>query len=445
MIRNERFEQIKGLLRSDERPEDIAKKIYAFGITDNPDRPNLPLNDGEIEQVASLCDTQHYEEKAAIIDAIQQLIQNANVPIVGASDLPPVRILEQTGYKLKTSSTSSTHACIRRMSEVREKPVEWITSQYIPTDTITLIAGNGGVGKTAIWCNLVAAVTSGRDSIFDQAVANPFTVGRSQQVGNALVLSSEDDSSTLHARLRVAGANMERVHYVPIDDEHFGDILFGSTTLEKLIDDIRPRVVVFDPIQSFLPPHVNMAKRNQIRACLNPLIGWGKKYHTTFIIILHTRKGTSVSGRDRIADSADIFDIARAVYIVGKADKSGLVYLSQEKNSYAAAQPTILLRMEDVDGTGRVVYCGTSELRDADYVQKAAQERPAPKLATAREFIIKQLSDGNEHYAEEMRNLAMANGISAKTYTNARASLKSDGMITYHPASFRGKSVIRKI
>lgn len=56
----------------------------------------------------------------------------------------------------------------------------------------------------------------------------------------------------------------------------------------------------------------------------------GEKYGTTFIIIVHTNKQVGLWGRKRIADSADIWDIARSVLIAGEAN-DGLRYISQEK------------------------------------------------------------------------------------------------------------------
>lgn len=447
MIQPARIEQIKDLLCSDDQPEDLAKKLYAFGISDNPDRPDTPLNGDELEQLSLLCDAQNYREKAALIGAIQKQMQNNSVPVVGISDLPPIRPPEQTGFKMCAKKTR-LHA--HKMSEVTPKPAEWLVQNYIPAKSIVIMAADGGTGKTYIWCNLVAAITSGTDSLFDEAIGNPYTKGKSQKVGNALIFSAEDEEScVLYPRLEAAGANMDRVSFIPIEDEQFKELDFGGEGLKQLIEDNHPRVVIFDPLQAFLPSGVNMSQRNQMRACLAPLIRLARTYDTTFLLVMHTRKGKNVYGRDRIADSSDIFDIARAAFIVGQADKAGTVYISHEKSSYSKLQPTILTRVvgfsNNLEDVGKAVFCGTSGLRDEDYMKQAMMERPAPKFEAASEFIVETLSDGKEHYANEVMNLAMANGITAKTYTAAKAKLKTNGVIAYHPASFRGKSVMFKV
>lgn len=67
-----------------------------------------------------------------------------------------------------------------------------------------------------------------------------------------------------------------------------------------------------------------------MRACLNPLIGLGRKYGLTFIIVSIPTSKVGLWGRKRnIADSADIWDIARSVLIAGETNDGR--YISQEK------------------------------------------------------------------------------------------------------------------
>ena len=58
---------------------------------------------------------------------------------------------------------------------------------------------------------------------------------------------------------------------------------------------------------------MQMGQRNAMRACLSPLIGIGEEFGVTSLIVVHTNKKQGVFGRNRIADSADVWDIARSV------------------------------------------------------------------------------------------------------------------------------------
>lgn len=47
------------------------------------------------------------------------------------------------------------------MADVEEKEVEWLVPGYIPKAHIAVLAGDGGTGKTTIWCGIVSALSSG--------------------------------------------------------------------------------------------------------------------------------------------------------------------------------------------------------------------------------------------------------------------------------------------
>lgn len=52
------------------------------------------------------------------------------------------------------------------MDQVEEKEAEWLVSQYIPKGCITILAGDGGGGKTTTWCGIAAAVSNGTKVFF---------------------------------------------------------------------------------------------------------------------------------------------------------------------------------------------------------------------------------------------------------------------------------------
>lgn len=139
-----------------------------------------------------------------------------------------------------------------------------------------------------------------------------------------MFFSAEDSSEyTLKRRLRKNGAILENIYSIDIADERFQDVKFNSPFLEQLLDKYRPALCIFDPIQAFVPPDIRMGDRNAMRACLSPLIGYGEKYGTTFLIIEHANKQSGVWGRKRIADSADIWDISRSVIMAGETNEAG--------------------------------------------------------------------------------------------------------------------------
>lgn len=100
--------------------------------------------------------------------------------------------------------------------------------------------------------------------------------------------------------------------------------------LEGIIEKHRPKLVIFDPIQQFIKG-TDMTKRNDMRQTLTPLIRLGKLYGTTFILVMHTNKRDNIgSFRDKLSDSADIWDIARSILAVGR-NSDGECFITHEK------------------------------------------------------------------------------------------------------------------
>lgn len=69
-------------------------------------------------------------------------------------------------------------------------PRAWFVPDLIPHGTVTLLSGDGGLGKSTLGLQLAAASALGRDWL-----------GREVRKGVSLVLSAEDDRDELHRRI----------------------------------------------------------------------------------------------------------------------------------------------------------------------------------------------------------------------------------------------------
>lgn len=152
------------------------------------------------------------------------------------------------------------------LNDITEKEASWLVPQRMPKGQIIILAGDGGSGKTNAWCALAAAISSGKQVFFDET-PKEFFQAEPQRV---LFFSSEDSLEyTLKARLRKAGANFNNIFSVDLKNERFSEIKFNSELLKSLIEDVKPTLVVFDPLQAFVPVDMQMGQRNAMRACLN--------------------------------------------------------------------------------------------------------------------------------------------------------------------------------
>ena len=316
------------------------------------------------------------------------------------------------------------------LSAAEEKDPEWLIDGYIPRREITIIAGDGGTGKSFTWCALAAAVSTGYKSFLQN---NLFADAPDMAPGKVLFFSSEDSYEyVLRRRLRKNGANLDNIKTLDCADDRFHAVTLNSDYLEKLIAAHRPALCIFDPIQAFVGG-ANMISRSEMRECMKRLHTYGEKYGTTFLLIMHTNKMQSVWGRNRLSDSSDIWDIARSVMIAGKADENGLRYLSHEKSNYGPQCKTVLFRILDET----VTFQNYTDKRDREFVLEASKiARETPATDEAENFIISYLEEqGGSGDVKNLDNAAAACGIKNNAIKTAKQRLKTAGKIKIESTS----------
>ena len=316
----------------------------------------------------------------------------------------------------------------KSLDSFEEKEVEWLIPGWLPKGQITLICGTGGVGKTSVWISLIASFSSGDKTIFD-GKEKP----EKKEPAPCMFFSSEDQIETvILKRLRLNGAKMRKIRTIALEDPKFDDLQFGSEKLEALIAKHRPVLCVFDPLQAFIDKKVKMADRNAMRQNMRSLIELGAKYGTTFLIVMHTNKQQNVWGRARMADSADLWDIARSVWMVGETSDEDIKYLSHEKSNYGKTQQTLLFRNLD----GQPTWQAWSDLKDKDFVLAAAQKRDEARnrqgVDEAEATILCELAEHPEGVlVSDLDSLLKAMSYSSREIRTAKNNLKSRGAIKY--------------
>ena len=317
------------------------------------------------------------------------------------------------------------------LADVPLQNVDWLVPDLLPRGELSLLGADGGTGKGLWQAQLIACVTTGKTSGF-------FPVPPAQ-TGKVLILAGEDDpGKVLKARLLAAGADMNRVLCLTADDyfQRTGQPLtLKDEALAKFAAKAGPLLLIVDPLQSFLPSDVEMASRNQMRGALLPLHAIAAKQGCAVLIVMHSNKKQGVSGRARLADSSDIWDMARSVLMMGRAKNDGKIYLSHEKNSYARPQQTVLLHIDDVEvegvKTARAVFDGYTDKKDADFIEER-RVRTAETRQDTRSAILNVLSESR---LGSMANPQLKSAVlqeikcSEATYKRSYAELVRDGDI----------------
>lgn len=308
----------------------------------------------------------------------------------------------------------------RTLEDFPEEEADWLVPGWIPAGQISLIAADGGVGKTTLWCHIIAALSNGTRCILDPE-------DHTREPMKITFMTTEDSvRKKLRRKLRLAGANMKNIitpDFVADTEGLLRKVKFGSPEMELVLWGLCPSLCIFDPVQGFVPPKVNMGSRNEMRDSMAPLISLGEELKMTSLVICHTNKRKGASGRDRIADSA----IARSVMMSGFTEEHGVRYLSNEKNNYAPLQETTLFI---IDENEQICKTGTSWKRDRDYIGAVELSRTAPRREDCKAFLLQTLADaGGSMPTAELEDKAAQAGYSYSSVKRAKRDLKKENVV----------------
>lgn len=317
------------------------------------------------------------------------------------------------------------------LSQIQTAAVEWLIPGLFPRGELSVLGADGGTGKGLWQAQLIAHATTARESdFFPGSISKPC---------RALIFSGEDDpAKVLRPRLLAAGADVEKV-FVETSDGFFrknGCLLsIDSELMAEIIRNTAPDLVIVDPYQAFLPMDVKMAERNQMRGATTPLRAVLRETNSAGLLVAHSNKKGSVAGRQRLADSADLWDASRCVVMMGRDRVTKQVYVSNEKNSYAPECRTTLFTIEGatVEGvkTAVAVYQGTTDKKDYDFIMDKPT-RPAASKDEAKEAILSILNESQTGSMEsdKLRLAVMEEtGCKEATFERARKDLKASGNI----------------
>lgn len=296
----------------------------------------------------------------------------------------------------------------------------------IPADNITLLVGDGGIGKGFFACHLAAAVTNGSYCILDDVKEHI----PERQPGRVLFINAEDSFSRITKR-RLDSARADHTKIITADEDRPVPMISDIT---EQIQRWKPRLAVIDPLQSFVPSGAAMERRNVMRKIMQPLQRTAAACECAILIVMHTNKRVGAYGRNRVADSADIWDIARSAFILGEVgDEDKTIYISNEKSSYGDRLPTQLCRIENNGRGVGIVSVGTTSKSDRDFVQERDRHpggRPAVYRDEAQSFILDMLARaGGSMDGKQLALIAEQNDIKKRTFERARAALNEDGRI----------------
>lgn len=216
-------------------------------------------------------------------------------------------------------------------AEIDAVDTVWLWLGRVPCGEVTLLAGEGGVGKGQLLCDLAARVTTGRPMPLRDAGETP---------GSVIMITPEDDlSETVAWRLRAAGANLAKVHDLTLLASGSPFELSASERSAGNVAQLREaigaigdvRLVVIDPLMACIA-YGTIATNLGARRVMAPLQRLAKETGVSIIMSHHTVKSGAIAG------SKGLLDAARVVYRVRKDPENPAIrVMALEKSNVLGA------------------------------------------------------------------------------------------------------------
>lgn len=237
-----------------------------------------------------------FEDARWLVQRVRELEGNSEPPPSGASATPSS--LLTGGVKLILGSS------------IEPKPYDWLWPGMLVRGKLHLIAGGPGCAKTTIALSFAATVTAG--GLWPDGTRAP--------ASDAIIWSSEDDvADTLVPRLRAAGADMGRIHFVKgADGSREFDPATDMAGLRAVAEKLgNVGLLIVDPIVCAVAGDSH--KNAETRRGLQPLVDLAQSLNAALFGITHFTKGTA--GRDpleRVTGSLAFGAVARIVFAAAK-------------------------------------------------------------------------------------------------------------------------------
>ena len=256
---------------------------------------------------------------------------SVSTPTIGAEFAHPQIDVDSFPTSPKTSSTL-TRLDVPRMLREPPPPVPWLVDGIVARGYLTVLHGDGGIGKSFLALQLcVAAMSGGR------------FLDRDTKRCRVLYVDAENGEGEAHRRLHLLGAEegiADLFEYV-VADAH--DLIKNSDDLEDMVCICKPDLIVVDSLASVWS--IQEIDATEMTKALTVLTRIADRHDAGVIALHHDKKDGSIyRGSSAVQAACQVrFHLRR--YSADDADDASKLVLQRKKNRMGPQDLNIYLQI----------------------------------------------------------------------------------------------------
>ncbi len=296
--------------------------------------------------------------------------------------------------------------------------MDWLWKPYLANGMLAMLSGDPGAGKTFISLAIAADLTLGRVPSTAESCAP----------GDVLYMSLENSPPhVLRPRFDSLGGDPRRFHLlrgcIGNDGERSRRDCVRLSDVSVLADAIREaeaRLMIVDPIQSYLGAEVDAHRSNETRPIMDGLSRLAEEHGCCILLVRHLSKAQTGKAIHRGLGSIDLTGAVRTELLAGcSPDDPAQRALVQVKSNLGAFGPSLGYTIDD---GGKFRWTGESRLTASEILAPESDGCQTGATAEAEAFLLDTLAQGARPQ-KDVENEARQHGISKRTLTRAKGHL----------------------